>query len=265
MKRLLLIACLIAGASGTIALAAQPPSVFIEDLTWTEVRDALADGYTTIIIPTGGTEQNGPHMVLGKHNAIVQHAAGRIAARLGNALVAPVMAYVPEGPVDPPAGHMKFPGTITLPENVFMQVVEYAARSFRVHGFTDIVLIGDSGGNLNGLNEVARSLGEEWDGTDTRVHFIGEFTRGGEFRNWLLSQGETAEQIGYHAGIMDTSVAMAVDPSLVRKERLAASNDFDATGVLGDPRRARAGYGEKGLAIQIDGAVARIRELTGDR
>lgn len=264
MKRLLLIGCLLAGASGTLA-SAQPPSVFIEDLTWTEVRDALADGYTTIIIPTGGTEQNGPHMVLGKHNAIVEHAAGRIAARLGNALVAPVMAYVPEGPVEPPAGHMKFPGTITLPENVFMQVVEYAARSFRIHGFTDVVLIGDSGGNLNGLNEVALALNDEWRGTKTRVHFIAEFTRGGEFRNWLLSEGETAQQIGTHAGIMDTSVAMAVDPSLVRPEHLAASDDFATTGVLGDPRRARAAYGEKGLAIQIDRAVARIRELTGDR
>lgn len=265
MKRWLWVGCLLASAWGAGASAAEPPSVYIEDLTWVEVRDALADGYTTIIIPTGGTEQNGPHMVLGKHNAIVEHAAGRIAARLGNALVAPVMAYVPEGPVDPPSGHMKFPGTITLPERVFMQVVEYAARSFHVHGFTDIVLIGDSGGNLNGLNEVALALNDQWGGAGARVHFIAEFTRGAEFRSWLLAQGESADQIGYHAGIMDTSVAMAVDPSLVRPEHLAASDDFDTTGVLGDPRRARAAYGEKGLAIQIDGAVARIRELTGNR
>lgn len=265
MKRWLWAGCLLASAWGAGAPAAEPPTVFIEKLTWTEVRDALADGYTTIIIPTGGTEQNGPHMVLGKHNAIVEHAAGRIAARLGNALVAPVMAYVPEGPVDPPSGHMKFPGTITLPERVFMQVVEYAARSFRAHGFTDIVLIGDSGGNLNGLNEVALALNDQWGGAGARVHFIAEFTRGAAFRSWLLAQGETVEQIGYHAGIMDTSVAMAVDPSLVRPEHLAASDDFDTTGVLGDPQRARADYGEKGLAIQIDGAVARIRELTGNR
>lgn len=251
--------------AGADALAAGPPSVFIEKLTWTEVRDALADGYTTIIIPTGGTEQNGPHMVLGKHNAIVEHAAGRIAARLGRALVAPVMAYVPEGPLDPPAGHMRFPGTITLPEYVFMQVVEHAARSFQVHGFTDIVLIGDSGGNLNGLDQVAMALNDEWSDTAARVHFIGEFTRGEEFRQWLLSQGESERQIGHHAGIMDTSVAMAVDPALVRPDRLAPSADFGSTGVLGDPTRANAAYGAKGLAIQIDGAVERIRELIDDR
>lgn len=261
----LLAGCLLACCVGRPALAAQPPSVFIEKLTSIEVGDALAGGYTTIIIPTGGTEQNGPHMVLGKHNVIVEHAAGRIAQRLGNALVAPVMAYVPEGPIDPPSGHMRFPGTITLPEELFMQVVEYAARSFRVHGFKDIVLIGDSGGNLNGLSRVARLLNDEWREFDTRVHFIGEYTRGERFRSWLRSQGETERQIGYHAGIMDTSVAMAVDPSLVRPERMAASDDFDEAGVLGDPRRASVAYGEKGLEIQVESAVRRIRELIDDR
>jgi len=244
---------------------AAPPSVYIEKLTWTEVRDALADGYTTIIIPTGGTEQNGPHMALGKHNVIVEHAAGRIAGRLGDALVAPVMAYVPEGRADPPTGHMKFPGTITLPEDVFMQVVEHAARSFRAHGFTDIVLIGDSGGNLNGLDRVSRLLNAEWAGSGTRVHFIPEFTRGEAYRQWLLDQGVSEQEIGRHAGVMDTSVAMAVDPDLVRPGRMAASDDFYATGVLGDPRRASAAYGEQGLAIQIRSAVDRIRALTAER
>lgn len=263
--RALSCACLLGWMAGSAVLAAGPPSVFVEELTWTEVRDALADGYTTVIIPTGGTEQNGPHMVLGKHNAIVEHAAGRIAGRLGNTLVAPVMAYVPEGPVDPPGGHMRFPGTITLPERVFMQVVAYAARSFRVHGFTDVVLIGDSGGNLAGLREVAQMLNEEWNETDARVHFIGEFTRGETFRQWLLAQGESRQQIGYHAGVMDTSVAMAVDPALVRRDRLEPSSDFESTGVLGDPSRATAAYGEKGLAIQVEGAVARIRELVSER
>ena len=96
-------------------LAQAPDTVFLEELTWTEVRDKLAAGVTTVIIPTGGTEQNGPHMVLGKHNYLVRHKAGEAARRLGDALVAPVMAYVPEGNVDPPSGHMRFPGTITTP------------------------------------------------------------------------------------------------------------------------------------------------------
>jgi len=130
-----------------IVLAQAPDGVFLKELTWTEVRDALAAGITTVIIPTGGTEQNGPHMVLGKHNYLVRHKAGEVARRLGNALVAPVMAYVPEGNVDPPTEHMRFPGTITTPPEVFEQVLEFAARSFKEHGFLDIALLGDSGGN----------------------------------------------------------------------------------------------------------------------
>ena len=74
-------------------------------------RDTIAAGKTTVIVPTGGTEQNGPHIVLGKHNYLVKYKAGEIAKQLGNALVAPVMAYVPEGEITPPTGHMRFAGT----------------------------------------------------------------------------------------------------------------------------------------------------------
>ena len=108
-RYLLLIAALCVASP---ALAQAPDTVFLERMTWDEVRDAIAAGKTTIIIPTGGTEQNGPHMALGKHNVRVTANANTIARRLGNALVAPVMAYVPEGGIDPPTGHMRFAGTI---------------------------------------------------------------------------------------------------------------------------------------------------------
>jgi len=105
---------IIASALATLSLspfAQAPDAVFIEELTWTEVRDAIKAGKTTVILPTGGTEQNGPHMVLGKHNFIIKHTSEQIARKLGNALVAPVVAYVPEGDLDPPSGHMRYPGT----------------------------------------------------------------------------------------------------------------------------------------------------------
>jgi creatinine amidohydrolase len=160
MKMSLLVCVCFLVASSTLS-AEIPDTVLLEDLTWTEVRDAIKAGKTTIIFPTGGTEQNGPHMVLGKHNFIVKHTAEQIARRLGNALVAPVLAYVPEGNIDPPSGHMQYPGTITLPDEFFMKVTEYAARSFRVNGFKDIVLIGDSGQNQKGLQSVASLLNKE--------------------------------------------------------------------------------------------------------
>jgi creatinine amidohydrolase len=95
-----------------VAGAAVPDTVFVDDLTWTELRDAVAAGKTTVIVPIGGTEQNGPHMALGKHNVRVKALAEQIARALGNALVAPVIAYVPEGNVEPPSAHMRFPSSM---------------------------------------------------------------------------------------------------------------------------------------------------------
>src|SRR5207253_9516241 len=117
-------------ALAPLAHAAAPPSVFIEDLTLTELRDLIAAGKTTVIIPIGGTEQNGPHMAIGKHNVRVKLLAGKIAAALGSALVAPVLPYVPEGNLNPPTGHMRWPGTISVPEDSFEKTIEYGARSF---------------------------------------------------------------------------------------------------------------------------------------
>ncbi len=245
-----------------VSMAQLPDTVFLEELTWTEVREAIAQGHTTIIFPTGGTEQNGPHMALGKHNAIVRYAAERIAHRLGNALVAPVLAYVPQGEAEPPTGHMRFPGTITVPEETFRSVTEHAARSFKTSGFTDVVLLGDSGGNWSGLEAVATVLNREWADSRVRVHYIAAYNRGRAFRDWLLSQGETIHDIGTHAGIMDTSVLMAVQPDWIREEELAPGADFAATGVAGNPTRASAEYGRKGLELMIDGAVSEIRRVT---
>lgn len=251
LSGLLLIAC----ASRPLTTQAQTlPSVFIEELTWTEVRDAIKGGKTTVILPTGGTEQNGPHMVLGKHNFIIRHTSEQIAKRLGNALVAPVLPYVPEGNLDPPSGHMRYPGAITLPNEHFMKVLEFAARSFRVNGFKDIVLIGDSGGNQGGLKAVAELLNKEWAATDVRVHFAPDYyTRSGEtFRAWLESQGEKKEDIGSHAGTTDTSQLLAIHPSFIRKDKLADRGGFEGSGVSGNPTKASVAYGKKGLENKIE-------------
>src|SRR5437764_2990931 len=88
-------------------------SVFIEDLTWMEVRDALRSGKETVIVATGGVEQNGPYLVTGKHNVILR-ATTEVIARKLNALVAPIVPFVPEGDIDPPSLHMKYPGTISV-------------------------------------------------------------------------------------------------------------------------------------------------------
>jgi creatinine amidohydrolase len=258
---------ILASAVVTLSLSAAaqiPDTVFIEELTWTEVRDAIKSGKTTVILPTGGTEQNGPHMVLGKHNFIVRHTSERIARALGNALVAPVIAYVPEGNLDPPSGHMRYPGTITLPQEHYVKLLEYAVRSFKVNGFQNIVLIGDSGGNQAGMKQVAELLNEEWSASGSRVHFVPEYYGALDaYRDWLVAQGEKKEDIGTHAGISDTSQLMALDSRLVRKGKLADRGGFEGSGVSGNPTRASVAYGRKGLEMKVEAAVRRIREMVG--
>jgi creatinine amidohydrolase/Fe(II)-dependent formamide hydrolase-like protein len=247
------------------AFADPPDTVFLEELTWTEVRDLLAAGKTTVIVASAGNEQNGPHMVLGKHEFIVKHAADRIARKLGNALVAPIVTYVPEGAIDPASGHMQKAGTISLPNVYFMKIYEYAARSLRAHGFTDIVFLGDSGGNQDGMKEVALALNSEWRGGKTRVHFVPEYYSANGFVEWLKSQGETEETIGTHAGISDTSQLLAIAPQHVRKDKLAKGGGYEGSGVSGDPTRATVEYGKKGMDLKVDTAVARIKQLIAER
>jgi len=242
---------------------ARAASVFLEDLTWTELRDDILAGKTTIIVPIGGTEQNGPHMVLGKHNVRAKILAEKIAHNLGNALVAPVLAYVPEGGVDPPTAHMKFPGTITMPDTVFEKVIEYAARSFKLHGFRDIVFLGDHGGYQKSDEAVADLLNKAWRATPVRAHAIPEYYRVIEtqYAQALKSRGYSDSEIGTHAGVADTSLALAVDPHLVRSERLhAASGLGSAEGVYGDPRRSSAELGKLGVDAIVDQTTAAIRK-----
>lgn len=267
MARCGIVFLLILLSLGASPAVAQPRSVFLDELTWTEVRDAIQAGKTTVILPIGGTEQNGPHMALGKHNVRVRHFAEKIAVGLGNALVAPVLAYVPEGGIAPPTGHMRFPGTITVPEEVFERTLESAARSFRLHGLRDIVFIGDHGGYQKNMRKAADTLNREWAKSPVRAHAIEEYYTAAEieFAKALKAKGFTSDEIGTHAGLADTSLALAVDPKLVRADRLAAPTKGKVEGVYGDPRRATAELGRLGTDLVIERTVEAVRKSTARR
>jgi creatinine amidohydrolase/Fe(II)-dependent formamide hydrolase-like protein len=260
----LLLAVLVAVGFAGLAHAA-PPSVQLEELTWTEVRAALQAGATTIIVPAGGTEQNGPHMALGKHNVRAKLLAGRIAAALGDTLVAPVLAYVPEGAISPPAGHMRFPGTISIPNAAFKSTVEAAGRSFRQAGFTHIVLLGDHGGYQPVLEDAAKALNKEWAGSGVRAHFIEDYYRVIEtaYVQGLRAKGLSEAQIGSHAGTADTSLMLALDPSLVRIDRLAGHSAAD--GTAGDPTASSAALGQLGVDLIVSHTVAAIRKARAEK
>ena len=236
-------------------------SVQLEELTSTEVRDRINAGTTTILIPVGGTEQTGPYVALGKHNYRVRSLAGQIAQKLGNTLVAPVVSYVPEGAVNPPASHMRYTGTISIPDAAFIALLEGAARSFRQHGFRTVVLLGDHGGYRRDLEQVAQQLNREWAGASgARVIYLAEYYRLSlaGVDAMLKKRGYSDAEIGEHGGLADTSLTMAVDPNLVRTEGIE-SNTKPIEGVVGNPKRATAELGQAGVQLIVDGSVAALR------
>lgn len=246
------------------AASAQAASVQLEDLTWTELRARIAAGATTVLVPIGGTEQNGPHMSLGKHNVRVKLLGARIAERLGNAIVAPVIAYVPEGAIDPATQHMRYPGTISVPAAAFEGTLEGAARSLRRHGLRDIVFLGDHGGYRASLDRVAAKLNREWAGA-ARVHALPEYYRAAQddFAAMLKARGFTSDEIGPHAGLADTALTLALDPTQVRMEVAAARpKGVGSDGVAGDPRRATAELGKSGAEHVVEVTTAAIRAQT---
>ena len=160
-------------------------TVFMEDMTWMEVRDAMKAGKDTAIVATVGIEQNGPYLAAGKHNIILRLTTEAIARKLGDALVAPIVGFVPEGDIDPPTEHMRYPSTVGVTESTFRALLTDICAGLRAHGFRRIVLIGDSGGNQAGMKAVADDLNAKWAGGKARVHYIKEYYDYPEVARWL--------------------------------------------------------------------------------
>ncbi|MET3133033.1 creatinine amidohydrolase [Oxalobacteraceae bacterium GrIS 1.11] len=243
--------------------------VYIEDMTTTELRERINAGATTILIPIGGTEQSGPYITLGKHNTRVHILARQIAQKLGNTVVAPVVAYVPEGAIHPPVGHMRLAGTISIPDATFEALLEASARSFKQHGMHDVIFIGDHGGYQKNMEKVAARLNREWAADPScRVHALLDYYEVTQtaFVADLKKRGFGDAEIGVHAGLADTALALAVDKSLVRADALAhAPKPDERDGVRGDPRRATAELGELGVRRIVDTSVAAIQTLIRPR
>jgi creatinine amidohydrolase len=243
-----------------------PDTAEMADMTWVEVRSAIDHGYTVAIVPTGGIEQNGPHMVLGKHDYIVRRAANRIAQELGRALVTPVVSFVPEGNYDPPSGNMLYPGTLGVPEPVFAGVLEGIARSLKLAGFKTICFIGDHGLNQASQAAVAAKLNREWTGQGTTVLHVADYYAGEAQIKYLREKGETPAAIGDHAGLIDTSELLAAHPQGVDLARLTAlPSRPEPTGHSGNPGHSLAEYGTALLEIRIQAALRQIRAALPDR
>ncbi len=243
-------------------------TVFIEEMTWLDVRDAIADGTTTAIVATGGVEQNGPYVASGKHNFVLQATTDAIARELGNALVAPIIKFVPEGGIDEPSGHMRYHATISVRQETFQAILTDVVGSLAAHGFTDIVLIGDSGGNTRGMIAVAEALNEAWQGDPARVYHIPEY-----YSEDIYSCDYLKAELGifqqpdecratrneYHDDYHYESIIATVNPDMIRADQRIEAGLFSINGVDMSPLETTIANGRKLVEYRAEITARAIR------
>src|SRR5580765_4226812 len=142
-----------------LGFAQDSPPVEIELMTYAEIYSAIhSQGKTTVLVYNGGTEQRGPHAVLGGHTFMARRTAEAIARRLGNALVAPVLPFSPAG------SHLnpKWPGSVDLMPELYAKVNEAVVASMVTNGFRNVVLMGDHGGGQQDLAKLAAALDKRY-------------------------------------------------------------------------------------------------------
>jgi creatinine amidohydrolase/Fe(II)-dependent formamide hydrolase-like protein len=221
---------------------ATPDTMWLEEMTWMDVRDAMKAGKTTAIISTGGIEPNGPWLALGKHNYVLAANCDAIARKLGNALCAPIIKLVPEGNLSPKTGHMLSPGTMTMREDTFEAVLTDAASSLQAHGFKTVVFIGDSGGNQKGQKAVAEKLTVQWAGQALALHIAEYYDYAGVMK-YMTEHGITQAVPGdaLHDDPIIALNMFATDPKSIRYDaRVKAGKAFINGVSLADRAKATA-------------------------
>lgn len=238
-------------------------TVWLEEMTWMDVRDALKAGKTMAIISTGGMEPNGPWLVTGKHNYVLHANCDAIARKLGNALCAPIVKFVPEGDIEPKkTGHMTSPGTITMREETFQAILTDTAESLQAHGFKTIVFIGDSGGNQKGQAAVAEKLTAKWAGKAIALHIPEYYTYNVVTKHFedqgLLPKDRKSDNM--HDDPVITLNMFIDDPNSVRYDARVKAGKATIDGVSIADRAKATDLAKKIVAFRADHTVAAINK-----
>jgi creatinine amidohydrolase len=243
-------------------------TVFMEEMTWMEIRDAMRAGKDTVIVATGGLEQNGPYLVSAKHNIVLRATTEALARKLGNALVSSIIQFVPEGNIDPPSGHMKYPGTISLTTATFEALLTDVASSLRANGFKTIVFIGDSGGNQAGMKKVAETLTSKWSaaGQEARIYFIPEYYQYPALHEWIeKTLGIPQVDEGLHDDYAISSMMALVEPDSIRLKQRAAKGMDTINGVRLSPLSTTQANARKIVDHRVDETIAALKKAMAVR
>ncbi len=237
-------------------------TLLIEEMTWPEVRDAIKGGKRRVIVMLGAMEQHGPHMPIGTDTYLGYATGVRLAGRLGDALVAPVVS------LGYSVGHLPMAGTVSIEESTLEAVIVDVCRSLAHHGFREIILLCSHGGNYHALANVLPKLRSEH--ASIRISAITDFDEWLEAaKEFARREGLDMTRVGVHAGQGETSLMLVWRPDLVQMDKAVEGFTGDAsirwkskvpppmdtmspTGILGDARGSTAAIGEKMLTERIE-------------
>jgi creatinine amidohydrolase/Fe(II)-dependent formamide hydrolase-like protein len=247
-------------------------SVWLEELTWMEIRDAIRAGNTTALIVTGGVESNGPYLASGKHNYSNQLMAESVARALGNTLVAPLVTLEPGRPDGPVTVGNTGP---MVSQDTYIRWLIDMGDSLRGMGFTEIYYLGDSGGNQRGQQAAADSLNARYGGSPAVFRHVPEFYNHEEVRRWIQEDLGIPEEIEYAAsrgssGLHDelsiSSVMSVLDPTTIRFEQRVAEGQASINGISLQPLAQTQDLGRQIIAyrtgITVD-AIEAFRSSQG--
>ena len=242
-----------------------PNTVWLEEMTWIDVRDALKAGKTNIIVPTGGMEPNGVWLVTGKHNYVLHANCEAIARKMGNALCAPIVKFVPEGNIEPKSGHMVSPGTITAREETYQALLTDIAESLQAHGFKNIIFIGDSGGNQKGQQTVADKLTAKWGGKALALH-IGEYYDYASVAKYMEGQGiKEGTSDNMHDDPIITLNMFIDDPNSVRYEQRVKAGKASINGVNIADRKKNTELAKKIVEFRATKTIEAINKKIAEK
>jgi len=244
-------------------------SVWMSKMTWMEIRDAIAGGKTTVIVPIAAVDANGPFLVTNKHEVTLGQVCEGVARKMGTVLCAPILDYSRQGNIDPPSGQMRYSGVMSLRAETFAMVIEDIANSLRQHGITDIFFITDKGTNAPDLRAIARSLNDKWKGAGATVYYLDEqYTREGRLDEAFLkdSMGITEpKNDGHHDNLVQTALLYLDDPANVRYEQRAKANLLSINGVSIRDEAWLRNVGQRLVAWRVNRSVAAINSRLANK
>lgn len=242
---------------------AMADNVWIEELTMPEVRDLLADGWRTALILTGGIEENGPYLTTGKHNHVLRVMGESIAREFGRTLVAPIVTIEPGNPE-----RASSPGGIRYSQETYRAVLRDYAVSLKAQGFNQIFLMGDSGGNLRGMQEVADALRTEWAGEDLVIAHIPEYYNYQDvlaYQRDELGIDEDPRLEGLHDDYYITTIIMNDDPEYVRLAQRIDAGMASINGISILPIDEALEHGRRLIEFRTDATIAAMRAAIAEQ